>query len=754
MTDPSSSTPTDLRLVPTTGRSRAWGVAVCSCLVLSGLLPTPSRAQAPAALDSLGALHLPNETEVRLDGLASEPFWSEAPVLSELWQKEPLEGVVPSERTEVRVAYDETSLFVSIVAYDRQPDQIVARIRQRDRVMSSRGFGLSFQGDDAVAFILDPFLDRRSGILFATNPNGAQFDALVTDEGGEINADWRGVWEVAATRTLDGWSAEFAIPWRTLRYPADASRGWGFNVARVIQRENEQLLWRSWEREGGGFERMSRAGRLTGLEGLPRPGMNVEVKPYALGGLRWTRPGETTALDRDASGDVGIDLKSEVRPGLVLDLTANTDFAQVEVDDQQVNLTRFSLFFPEKREFFLENAGLFEFGQSGFFGPPPFLAFFSRNIGIGSGGEVPILGGGRLTGRVGDQTVGLLSVATGQAGDAGREIFNVARLKRDVGESNYIGAMLTDRRGEGDANTVVGFDTRVVIRPTLITDGFVARTFTEGAGGEGTAAAGSINYTTDLWGVFLRVIQVGEGARARSGFIARTDFRSTWVNLRRSVRPNLLGIRKMDLRVNGQYDATVDGRFQGRQVGLSLGSNWDTGDSFTVNVNQGAEQIDGDFVLADSLDVPAGRYDTGQWSLRGSTGGRRAWALSANMTGGDFFGGDLLRFGGSLSLAPTPSLGITAGFDRNDVDLPSGSFTADVTSLRFTWSLNTRVTTNALVQYNGLTDEILTNVRLNVIHRPGSDIFVVLTEDRLRDGADWFTEDRGFVVKLTYLLRF
>jgi hypothetical protein len=185
-----------------------------------------------------------------------------------------------------------------------------------------------------------------------------------------------------------------------------------------------------------------------------------------------------------------------------------------------------------------------------------------------------------------------------------------------------------------------------------------------------------------------------------------------------------------------------------------VGSNWDTGDSFNLTVNRGAEEIDGDFVLADSLAVPAGRYDTGQWSLRGSTGGRRPWSVSMNMTGGDFFGGDLLRFGGSLSLAPTPSLGITAGFDRNDVALPSGSFTADVTSLRLTWSLNTRVTTNALVQYNGLTDEILTNIRLNVIHRPGSDIFVVLTEDRLRDGADWFTEDRGLVVKLTYLLRF
>ncbi len=726
---------------------------------LGGPLPLVAQGQIPIGIDSVGALRVDDQAEFDFDGVLSEPFWERAEVLSDLRQREPLEGVPATERTEVRLAYDDNALYVGVLAFDRQPDAVVARIRQRDRIMSASGFGLSFQGDDAVAFILDPFLDRRSGILFATNPNGAQFDALITDEGAEINADWRGVWEVRATRTSEGWSAEFSIPWRTLRYPPDASAGWGLNVARVIQRENEQLLWQAWDREGGGFERMSQAGRLTGLEGLPRPRTNIEVKPYSLGGLRWTRadtgdPGLPPPLDRDPSGDVGVDLKSEVRPGLVLDLTVNTDFAQVEVDDQQVNLTRFSLFFPEKREFFLENAGIFEFGQQGFFGPPPFLAFFSRRIGIGAGGAVPILGGGRLTGRIGSQTVGFLSVATDEFGSRGREVFNVGRVKRDVGEANYIGAILTDRRGDGPANTVAGVDARVVIRPTLIADGFLARTFTEGAGGEGTTAYTSLNYTTDLWGGFFQGLQVAPGARANSGFIARTDFRSVQLNLRRSFRPGFLGIRKVDFRVNGRYDSTVDGRFQGREVGLSMGPQWDTGDSFNVSWNRGAEQIDDDFVLADSLPVPAGLYDDGQWSIRGSTGGRRPWSLSMNVSGSDFNGGDLLRFGGSVSLAPTPSVAFTAGFDRNDVRLPSGAFTADVTSLRFTWALTTEITTNALIQYNGLADEVLTNVRFNFIHRPGSDLFVVLTEDRLREGAVWRTEDRGLVVKLTYLMRF
>lgn len=755
MAEPPCAPPLPARLLRAASR-RGSLLAVWVAALVGPWPGTPTlEAQEPLSPDSLGALRLEGADAFRLDGVLSESFWSRAQILSDLRQREPLEGVPATERTEVRVAYDDGGLYVGIIAFDRQPDAVVARIRQRDRIMSGSGFGLSFQGDDAVAFILDPFLDRRSGILFATNPNGAQFDALITDEGSEINADWRGVWEVRATRTPEGWSAEFSIPWQTLRYPRDATAGWGLNVARVIQRENEQLLWRAWDREGGGFERMSQAGRLTGLDGLPRPRTNIEVKPYALGGLRWTREaGEADGLEREPSTDVGLDLKSEVRPGLVLDLTANTDFAQVEVDDQQVNLTRFSLFFPEKRDFFLENAGVFEFGQQGFFGPPPFLAFFSRRIGIGDGGAVPILGGGRLTGRVGGQTVGLLSVATDEFGSREREAFNVARVKRDVGESNYIGAIVTDRRGDGPANTVAGADARFVLRPTLIADGFIARTFTEGAGGDGTAAFTSLNYTTDLWGGFFQLLQVGSGARANSGFIARTDFRSAWMNVRRSFRPGFLGIRKVDFRVNGRYDSTVDGRFQGREYGVSMGPQWDTGDSFSISFDKGAEQIDDGFVLADSLSVPAGLYDADQWSFRGSTGGRRPWSLSTNVSGSDFNGGELLRFGGSLSLAPTPSLAFTAGFDRNDVQLPSGEFTADVTSLRLTWALDTRITTNALIQYNGLTDEVLTNVRFNFIHRPGSDIFVVLTEDRLRDGAVWRTEDRGLVVKLTYLMRF
>lgn len=721
-------------------------------LVLYALFSPFTLAAQDTSPDSLNARVLPEGAVVRLDGVLSEEFWDGVPVLDDLRQREPLSGEVPSERTEVRITFDDEAMYVGIVAFDRTPDDIVARVRQRDRIMSGEGFGISFEGDDVVSVVFDPFLDRRNGMLFATNPNGAQFDALLSNDGDEINSDWRGVWEVSVARSDEGWSAEFAIPWSTLRYPADSSRGWGFNVARMIQAEKEEVMWRSWELERAGFHRIGKAGRLTGLTGLPRPTMTVEVKPYALGGVRWTRPETGGDLMDETDAEVGIDLKSEVRPGLVLDLTVNTDFAQVEADDQQVNLTRFNLFFPEKREFFLENAGLFEFGQGGF-GPPPFLMFFSRRIGITEAGPVPIVAGGRLTGRVGGQTVGLLSVATDGDAESAGEFFNVARIKRDVGESDYIGAMITDRRGDGPGNTVVGVDSRVLVTPTLLAEGFVARSFTEGVGGEGTALSAGLNYTTDLWGGFARFLQVGEGTEAASGFVSRTDYRNANFNLRRSFRPEILGLRKVDFRFGGSYATAVDGRFQERNGSVTANLSFLSGDYLTASVERGAEEVDEGFELADVLPVPNARYSTDEWSMRGSTAGSRIWSVEASVAGGDIYGGDLLRYGGSVTLAPVPALSFTTGFDRNHVELPSGELTADVTTLRLTWAFSTRITTNALIQYNSLADQLLSNVRFNFIHRPGSDLYLVFTEDRLDGPSGWTTQDRGFVVKLTYLMR-
>ena len=375
-------------------RARRALVVACACACAPAWSTEGAEAQqaerlrtpAPlsATIDVGSATRASGQADIRVDGLLEEPVWRLATPLGDLRQQEPHEGAPATESTAIRVVFDSTTLYVGVEAFDTDPNRIIGRILQRDRVMELNGEGgLDFAGDDAIAILIDPFHDHRNAVVFATNPNGAEFDAQIGDEGRDINISWRAVWSVAARRHSEGWTAEFAIPLRTLRSTGGEGGTLGFNVFRSIRRKNEQALWRSWRRESEGFVRVSRAGDLEGVTVDAPQGIGVDVKPYAL----------TTG-----HMDLGLDLKYEVRPGLVIDGTVNADFAQAEVDDEQVNLTRFDLFLPEKREFFLENSGVFEFGVRGSAEAPPFLLFFSRRIGISDAGPVPLLGGVRMSG--------------------------------------------------------------------------------------------------------------------------------------------------------------------------------------------------------------------------------------------------------------------------------------------------------------------------------------------------------------------
>lgn len=719
--------------------------------------PESVAAQEPGVLQ-VHRLPPGGEASFRLDGLLTESFWDAAPVLNTFIQQEPVEGDPASERTEVRVVYDRENIYVGIRALDSEPDRVVSRILQRDRVMRLDGFDQrpAFAGDDAVAILFDPFHDNRNAYVFATNPNGAEFDALLADEGKEFNIDWRGVWEVAGARTSYGWSAEFKIPLRTLRYPDDSLEPWGFNVHRIIRRKNEKIFWQAWSRDSGGFHRVSLAGDLVGLEDLPGPSRNLELKPYALGGTRQTR-GEDGGLPRTSQTEVGLDLKSEVRPGLVLDLTLNTDFAQVEVDDEQVNLTRFGLFFPEKRDFFLENSGIFQFGVAANpFEPPPFQMFFSRQIGIEEDEEevVPIIAGGRLTGRLGGQTVGLMNVLTDEVeGLVGRESFSVIRAKRDVGENNYVGVMMTDRRGAESWNTTVGADASLYLTPSLNVQGWLAQTFSEGHGGDDLAYSAMADYSTDMWGVFFRHIAVGPEAEAKSGFIQRTNMQRTDSYARRSFRPGSAAIRKIDLMLGGNLFTGYSGGLQDWAVGPVVMTEMESGASLTLLAQVGENRPDEEFDLADTLYVGPDTYDAKTVMAMWSTDPSRPISLRGTAQAAAFYGGTLRAVGGTLDLAPSPQVALSLSMNRNRVELPSGEFTADLLSLRASYSFSTRLTTNFLVQYNSLDELFSANIRLSFMHRPGSDLFLVFTEERGEEGDPWRLSDRGMVAKLTYLKR-
>lgn len=740
--------------------------ALASLALLSlFFLPTSARAQD----DQVGAyrIRLAENESVRLDGLLSEDFWSRAVPIGGFLQREPEEGLAATEATEVRVAYDDQAVYIGVVAYDSEPEEIVARILQRDKLMEPLffGSGVQFAGDDAIAILLDPFHDHRSGMIFATNPNGAEFEALITDEGSELNIDWRGVWEVRGARTPDGWSAEFAIPWRTLRYPeadpadgADGAEPWGINVFRIIRRKNEETLWQSWQREGGGLHRVSRAGHLTGLRDLPQEGLSLETKPFVLAGRR-QEADDLGVVTSSNQREVGIDIKTEVRPGLVLDLTLNTDFAQVEADDAQVNLTRFSLFFPEKRDFFLENSGIFEFGlPSDPFATPPYQMFFSRNIGISEDGEVPILAGARLTGRVGAQTVGLLNVVTDEAFGVPRENFSVGRIKRDVGGSAYVGAMMVDRRSSDGRNTTAGFDGQFGIGEAWIWDWYVSQSFAAESGKEqgtgGYSYSAAYTYEGEVWSSFFKHYAISPNAEADAGFITRSDLRMTELFNRHKWRPSALGLRDVSLFLGGSYGSTVsDGRLQEWTGGGGLSLEWRSGDQITPLFNASETVVDKAFELSDSVDVPVGRYRADNVGWFASTSSSRVAVVGSNAMFSNFFGGSLASVGGTLSIAPSPHISFTGGYTRNQVSVPDGSFNADISSLRATYSYSTRLFTNVLVQYNSFEKAFSTNVRFNFIHRPGSDFFIVFTENRGDERGVWNLSDRGMVMKITYLAR-
>jgi hypothetical protein len=723
-------------------------------LAFAAAQPPVPPSEAPR---SVTAARLAAGETIQVDGRLDEDAWGRARGAGGFRQREPQEGAAASEDTEVRVLFDEGTLYVGVRALDREPDKVIARILQRDKVMESHGFdgGISFSGDDAVAILIDPFHDRRNAFVFATNPNGAEFDALVTDEGAAMNADWRGVFRVAAVRDSQGWSAEFAIPFRSLRYPRNGGREpWGFNVSRVIRRKNEETLWSSWQREGGGFHRVSRAGVIEGLTDLPHAGLNLEVRPYLLGGGTWERPEAGGATAASGRWSAGLDGKWEVRPGLVLDATVKPDFAQVEADEEQVNLTRFDLYFPEKRDFFLENAGVFEFGTRGLGEPPPFLLFFSRRVGYADDGEVGVLGGVRLSGRVGSQTVGFLDVVTDRAFGEGRTNFGLLRVKRDVGGNGYLGAILADRRSGTISNSAAGVDASLWPTAGLNLQGFFARTTASGPGGEGDAWRLAADYSGDRFGFVAQHLSIDPDATAEMGFVPRTDISRSDLFGRVTLRPARLGLRKIDLFAGGQYISRVTGEKQDWGVGPFLMAEWESGEGLGGFYNHGFTRLDEGFDLSDRLPVPPGDYDVRAAGFFANSSSNRPLSASAQGQWLEVFGGRIRSLGGVVSLRTGSHLALSLGYTRNRAEMPSGSLDADLGTLRLAWAFSTRLVVNAFVQYNRVERQVLANLRLGFIHHPGSDLYLVVNEERGGDDSLWRFARRGLAVKLTYLARF
>jgi hypothetical protein len=688
----------------------------------------------------------------RLDGALDDAAWQTAPSAVGFRQREPREGEAASEETEVRVVYDDNALYVGILARDREPEAVIGRILERDRLIVTAGDGdPRFAGDDAVAFTLDPFHDHRNAFVFATNPNGAEYDALVTDERTTLNVDWRSVWRVAARRVPVGWSAEFAIPFRSLRYPdADGDQVWGFDVARTIRRRNEDTLWSAFSRAEGGLNRVSRAGHLLGLRGLPRSRANVEVRPFGLvGATRQPGPG---GEGNDGTARAGADLKWEASPGVVLDATLRPDFAQIEADDETVNLTRFELFLPEKRDFFLENAGVFDFGTRGSFETPPFLLFFSRRIGIFGDTEAPVLGGLRLSGRAGRQTIGLLDVLTGDAPGADRTNFALARVKRDVGERSHVGAMLTDRRADSGSRTDLGLDASLWPTSRLNLQGFAAHT-TRSDGAPDWALRGAAAYQGDPLYLFGEYLRIGQGAETAMGFVTQTDVRRASGKAQFTLRPHLPVLRSLAVFAGGKKQTRVDGRPRDENAFAGVSFDLHSGDGLSVTHVRGSIDLDWGFDLAGQIPVQPGHYRLADTVATLYTSASRPLGAVLNRSRQALWDGSIDALTASLTLKGGSHLSLSASVTRSAVDLPSGAFVAHVTGLRVGWAFSTRLVAHAYAQYNSLDRRVVGNLRLRFLHRPGSDLHLVFNEERVDAPAKGVLLARGFAVKLSYLWR-
>jgi hypothetical protein len=720
-------------------------LALATLLVLVGAASLPGQSR-----ERLHAEAVRVERGPVIDGSLDEEVWGLAPPIDGFVQQEPLEGAPASERTVVRLLYDDHTLYIGVHAYDSNPAGIVATEMRRN--------ANQILEEDNFQVILDTFRDSRSGYMFVTTPLGARLEQQVFEEGeggrrgstSNVNRDWDGVWDVAARQTVDGWTAEIAIPLVTLRFPDQATQVWGINFMRNIARKNEQAYW-SPVPKGYSLTRVSLAGTVTGLESLNR-GRDLRVKPFVVGGGRRVMNGGIA--DNRVERDIGLDVKYGITAGLNLDLTLNTDFAQAEVDDERVNLTRFALHFPEKRDFFLENAGQFNVGTTASMDRLADL-FFSRRIGLSdAGAHVPIIGGARLTGKVGRNNVAAMSIQTDDAYGQAGENFLVSRYSRDVFERSKVGAIVINKQSMsgGHYNRTFAGDFTLAPHASLTLNGFLARTATPGTSGDEMGGHLRAGWLDRDWNVYAEYTDLQDNFNAEVGFVPRTGIRTSKFHFERTPRPGRFGIRVLEPMWNVAYTTDQTNRLVTRRYHYMLGVGFENGGNFMVWYNDNFERLDNPFPLRRDLIIAPGDYRFGDWRFSYRSNRSQRVYFSATYAPQTFFDGHRTDLDGRLGMRISSQLAAEGQLSRNDVDLPAGSFTADVASLGIDYALSPDMTLRSLTQYNSLTKQWSTGARFHYIYRPGSDLYIVYDEVRRDIPVPSELRDRQLIVKLTYLL--
>ena len=702
---------------------------------------------------------------IQLDGQLDEAVYHTVPAITDLVQLVPVEGAPATEKTEAWIMFDNTNVYVSARVWDSAPEsEWIANEMRRDTSQ--------LRNNDTFNVFFDTFYDRRNGFNFYTNPLGARSDSQFTNEG-NLNKDWNPVWDVRTGRFDGGWTAEMEIPFKSLRYRSGSPQVWGVQLRRAIRRKNEwvyltRLPISSGGRSGSaGIFRVSAAATLVGIE-PPTTSRNIEIKPYAIGGLT-TDVNASPPTNGQRDGDFGLDVKVGITRNLTADFTVNTDFAQVEADEQQVNLTRFSLFFPEKREFFLEGRGIFDFARGGigggFRGGAPTL-FYSRRIGLQGGEVVPILGGGRVTGKLGPFDVGALSIQTDDEQIAGAKStnFTVARVKRDILRRSAIGGIFTNRSvslaGDG-ASQAYGVDGTFAFYDNVQMLGYYARTETPGVSGENSSYQAKLDYTGDRYGLGVDHLLVEDNFVPEVGFLRRDNFRRTFVQGRFSPRPQTFdAIRQFRFEGSSDYILLADSNLlETRQNQFRFQTELENSDQFSLTLNDNYELLLAPFTPGPDVTIPVGGYDFNDVEVAFGLGQQRRINGQVSLLRGGYFGGNITTLGLRQGrIAVLPQMSIEPSISMNWIDTPQGSFRTDLVVTRINYAFNPRMFLSGLVQYNSANDTVSTNLRLRWEYSPGSELFVVYTEDRdstpLRPDRSTELRNRGFVIKFNRLFRF
>ena len=659
--------------------------------------------------------------------------------------------------------FDANHVYIAARCWDSAPpERWVANELRRDTNQ--------LRQNDTFGVIFDTFHDRRNGLLFYTNPLGARADQAITDEG-SLNIDWNPVWDVRTGRFDGGWTIEMAIPFKSLRYRSGAGEAWGINIRRVIRRKNEWTHLTPVPASfgvPGGILRLSVAGTLVGLA-LPPASRNVELKPYGISRLTTDRAAAPVkSNDLDATG--GFDAKYGITANLTADVTVNTDFAQVEVDEQQVNLTRFALLFPEKRDFFLEGRGLFDFGR-GIPGVPGSggavaavtpTVFYSRRIGLNKNRVVPIDAGGRVTGKVGRTSLGLLNI---QAGDESisqtpASNFTVVRVKQDVLRRSSVGVIVTNRSeslAAPGANQAYGVDSSFSFFQNVILGGYYARTSTPGLSGDTDSYLGRFEYGGDRYGARADYMKVGDNFNPEVGLVRRDDFKRSAALLRFSPRPRrrLTSVRKLTWEGGFENFENGAGQTETRDWSGRFNAELQNSDNFSVEGTKNYERLVRPFAIA-TVTIPIGEYDFSDAQVAYAFGQQRRASGSASLQFGHFYDGTLTALtlsGARVSLLNQFSVEPSVSINR--VELPHGDFTTRLLRARTDYAFSPRMFSSALVQYNSADLTFSTNLRYRGEYQPGSELFIVYTDERdtMREGGPAL-RNRAFVVKINRLFRF